>query len=1089
MTDRIRQQACLPHLSVLVQAPAGSGKTELLTRRILALLPTVRAPEEILALTFTRKAAAEMRLRVLHALKQANQPMPEASHQRETWQLACAAMQHAKAHDWQLLEQPQRLRIMTLDSLSMSLASQMPLLSGLGDTPSVAEPALPLYQEAAEQTIMQCLQGDASDSIHGLLLHLDHQTARLSELLADMLARREQWSGSLAEYGRNMDALKRSLESGLQTLILNTLAECDAMLPPESKQQLPSLLQFAGKNLSSAELTAFTHWPAVHIDSLPQWQSMARMLLTGSGSIRKSVTKNQGFPADKESKASKDAFCEQLALLSGVPGMEETLAAVLSLPAAEINDKDWQILQQLYEILALSYQQLQKVFTQRQQVDFTEVSLRAIAALGGLSGANSSESSSELQQKLDYRIHHILVDEFQDTSELQILLLQALTAGWQADDGRTLCLVGDPMQSIYRFRKAEVGLFLQAADHQLPLPPVESLQLIRNFRSAPAIVDWVNTAFARILPKHPDAILGAIPHAQAEAARDTPGIVNLHLQDAKDDVFEAARVIELVRSARAKGQRVGILARSRPHLHAIMQQLQHNNIAARAIDILPLNERPEVRQLQALTCALMNPADKLAWATLLRSPLIALDTRDLYLLLDDTAAIWPKLLLPPAGLSSEGMLRVQHLAQALQPCMAESGQISPRLLSEKAALRIGMFSCRNTNEISNMESYLHLLQSLEEGGFIDLKNLNSRLTRLYAAADQSEGAAQVELLTMHAAKGLQWDVVILPGLGKKPRSDTPPLLAHSEFSVHQSGISLLATRPEQGQDSAIYNLLRQSEKDKDRFEVARLLYVACTRAEAELHMFGHLEGKEPRPAKHSLLSLLLDEQGQAFGANIVSYTLEQQEDAEVLKPLTRSAALPPTPAEPAFAEQEIIAEYLWAGPEAAPVGNTIHAVLQYLGESGLDQASPDQLHPRMHRLLLREGLAGNSLQLAEQRCRQALSGILKSVHVQWILSPEHQDAHCEWELMASLDGHPAQAIIDRSFIDNEGNRWIIDYKTASHEGSNLNAFLDEEWRRHQQQLQRYTRILGLMEPDRSLRCALYFPIMDILLEKPLVFTQ
>ena len=140
--------------SFIVEAPAGAGKTELLTQRFLKLLPTVKQPEEIIAITFTNKAAAEMRLRILDSLiAAATENKPTEPHKQITYNLSLQALQHADIHNWQLIENPSRLRIFTIDSLCAHLARQMPLMSRFGAQPRVTDNADALYTQAAEQTL------------------------------------------------------------------------------------------------------------------------------------------------------------------------------------------------------------------------------------------------------------------------------------------------------------------------------------------------------------------------------------------------------------------------------------------------------------------------------------------------------------------------------------------------------------------------------------------------------------------------------------------------------------------------------------------------------------------------------------------------------------------------------------------------------------------------------------------------------------------------------------------------------------------------------------------------------------------------
>ena len=119
-------------------------------------------------------------------------------------------------------------------------------------------------------------------------------------------------------------------------------------------------------------------------------------------------------------------------------------------------------------------------------------------------------------------LRHILVDEFQDTSLAQFQLLEKLTAGWEEGDGRTLFVVGDPMQSIYRFRDAEVGLFIAARERGVGNVPLTPLRFTRNFRATPALVSWTNTVFAQVLAPADDLRSGAVTFAPSVAARAPP---------------------------------------------------------------------------------------------------------------------------------------------------------------------------------------------------------------------------------------------------------------------------------------------------------------------------------------------------------------------------------------------------------------------------------------------------------------------------------------------------------------------------------------------------------------------------------------
>jgi len=1083
----VRAVAIDPAGSYLVQAPAGSGKTELLTRRILKLLSVVDEPEEILALTFTRKAAAEMRGRVVDAL---NMPRPQDpdSHRMDTWLLACEANARSQARGWHLADHPSRLRMMTLDSFTHALARQLPLLSGLGDMPSPSTHVMPLYREAAESAVATLMKRSANKA-QAVLLHQDHNMVALIGLLADMLGKRDQWLREVQLHAGDPSGLRAMLEQGLSGIMAQKLDSCAAMIPIEVRGALPPLMQVAGMNLQDPVLGGIDAWPDADVQAITTWQRIADFLLTKSdAAFRKRVDKNAGFPPDKAFLESKQQFQQMLEILSCINGLAARLHELRDLPPEpRFDDGQWQVLEGQLSLLLLANAQLQKLFEQRGEADFIEIALRAMRALEDEHG-----NPTDLLLRLDYRIHHILVDEFQDTSMLQMRLLRSLTEGWQEGDGshRTLFMVGDPMQSIYRFRKAEVGLFLLAALNRAGLPQVEALPLVRNFRSSPDIVGWVNRAFSRIFPDQPDILMAAVGYAESKAALSHAGGVHLHVQQGKDVAVEARAVLEVVqRELTIESQRIAVLARSRKHLHGIMQALQEAGIAYRALGILPLHARPEIRLMRALLHALMHPADRASWVALLRAPFCGLDTLALHALLSGDQRPVAEILADGAciaRLDEDAQARVGHLRAALCVCIEMAGRVQLRPLLTHAWERLGMPRFSGEDASRNTEAMLSLVEEMDEGGWLRFDLLDERLEKLYAAPDSTEAAARVELLTMHGAKGLQWDVVILPGLGRGTGRGDDPLLAFTEVPVADGIQPFIAVRGAVRSSDTIYGLVRSVEKVRENNELSRLLYVACTRSETSLHLFGHVSEKSGEAGSGSLLRLLLPDAiaGECFGASVHMIEETGSVDAYHRPRLTRMQTLPPMPdadESPADAESE----YLWAGPEAAPIGKAVHAALQHVAERGLEhwgEGDSTVELDRARRMLLADGLSGTSLEDAVQRTQAALQKVLSSERGRWLLSGLHDDAHCEWMLSSTHEGMVSHHIVDRSFIGSDGVRWVVDYKTASHQGGDLQAFLNMEVQRHGGQLARYASLLSAREPERVVKTALYFPMMDAWIE-------
>src|SRR5258706_15164115 len=251
--------------------------------------------------------------------------------------------------------------------------------------------------------------------------------------------------------------------------------------------------------------------------------------------------------------------------LSSVTGLREALWSLYNMPPAKYDDRQWEALEAILALLKPAVAQLKVLFAERGQADFTEFAHGALAALG------SVDDPSDLLLSLDQKISHILVDEFQDTSQSQFSLLEKLVSGWQPGDGRTLFVVGDPMQSSYRFREAEVSLFLQAQHRGVGAIPLESLTLTTNRRSQEGLVAWFNDAFARVLPNKEDQTLGAVPYLAASPFEPKLAGPAVSWHCSYDRVLESKKVVSLVKEATGTK---AILVRNRAHLDEIVPALK-----------------------------------------------------------------------------------------------------------------------------------------------------------------------------------------------------------------------------------------------------------------------------------------------------------------------------------------------------------------------------------------------------------------------------------------------------------------------------------------------------------------------------------
>lgn len=1121
--DSQARQRALEARSFIVEAPAGAGKTELLTQRYLALLAGVEHPEEVLALTFTNKAATEMRDRILGSLAIAvtGNP-PEAAHKHITFTLARQVLARDATLGWGLLAHPGRLRITTFDALSASLARQMPMLSRFGAQPGVAPDADAHYRQAARLTLA-LVEGkdDAAATLAHALDFFDNQSGRLESLIADMLKKRDQW---LRYHGRLDDPeLRAEVEGGLALLAEKAIADAARQLDAGWQARLQPLIRFAASQLPpEAPLQRLRDWAAPlagDASALADWQTLAGALLTTQDEFRLRLDKNAGFPADKAAKPHKEAMQALLGELAPLPGLAAALGWLRVLPAPRQSDAEWADAECFAHLLTLAAAQLWLVFQEAGEVDFSEIALRAMHALG------EEGEPTDLAQALDYRIRHLLVDEFQDTSPLQVTLLEGLTRGWQPDDGRSLFLVGDPMQSIYRFRKAEVGLFLEARASGLGGIPLEHLRLYRNNRSLPAVVDWVNTTFPHILPTEDAAESGAVRYSPCAATRppEADSGVSFHPVFAREgsdpDSEEAARLLALIREAHARhpDERVAVLVSARSHLHALVELLRRSapDLPFQAVEIEALAERQAIQDLLSLQLALWHRADRVHWLAILRAPWCGLSLADLHALAgsDHQQTLWQLINDPAcrARLSGDGQQRLAHLQGVLAPAFAQRLRQPPRRWLEGIWLQLGGPHClEGPAALADVQVFFALIDELAAAGQLDGDTLQQRIADLFAPPDP-QADERLQLMTIHKSKGLEFETVILPGLHKSGGQDSTPLLRW-DSTVCPDGRPhlLLGPLPRPGQSGpSVFELLRRLESRRAAHEDGRLLYVAATRAIRRLHLLAVLT---PDPGKPD--GVVAPRKGTALAQLWDSYAREQTAIAlahpdglggmppdatagqgnalfvprlfRLLRPQVPAATQAVREAPDAANEDAPPLPEATSPTLPAAVGTLVHRYLELIARDGLGAWNAERLE-RCRRgasqWLSARGFTADEALTGAEACLQALRTTLHSEDGRWVLGQRLEAVAEEcWLSRESAEGGSEgawlrQHVIDRSFVA-DGVRWIIDYKTLQQLPPMQT--LETVAAGHRGQLERYAGLYR--QAGLPLKMGIYFPVQGKLVE-------
>ena len=1104
--------------SFIVQAPAGSGKTELLIQRYLNLLSVVDNPEEVVAITFTRKAAAEMQVRVLEALRRRlSEDEPAAEHERVTYGLAGRALEKSEALDWNLIGNPRRMRILTLDALNASIARSLPLSSpGTGARIVTGAELLTAYQAAALATLDWLTdKGEIQQATTEVLRHVDNNTWLYTSYLSQMLGTRDQWlpivgSGQLSE--SDARDLRQKFEESLEFSVTENLQTTASALDAVIDAEFLNLLDYAARNLIDegqtsspiCEIAGLRQLPDPAPPEIPRWQGIAELLLTQKGQFRKRVDKRQGFPAGD--KAKKETMHSFLDAISDDNVLAAKLHGVLGLPPTRYSDDQWQVLLALFRLLPLAVAELKRLFGERGISDHVDVAITAGDALG------TAENPGDIALLLDYQVKHLLVDEMQDTSAAQYRMLETLTGGWQPGDGRSLYCVGDPMQSIYRFRNAEVGQFLLAREYGIGHIRLEPLLLRRNFRSGEHLVDWFNTVFPCLLAPSDDPLRGAVSYSEAVPVD--------HLQGQGRCVTHAVFGADAEAEARAGCQIIAdtlrdhpdddmtVLVRGRTQLPQLLKKLRKAGLSYRAVEIDRLTDLPEIIDVLALTRAAAHQGDRIAWLALLRAPWIGLQWADLHALVrnDTGSTVWELLQDHDrvAALSKYGQQAVQRAHTVLALLTAARRTQSLRDLVERAWFALGGPGIIDDDyAVENVYRYFDVLQKMERAGsLVDVGELETILDLERVSSNEN---ARLQIMTMHRAKGLQFDHVLLFGLGRQPGHGNRRVLSWFDLpvrhGVERKVISPVGPRAELDNDP-VHRYIERVESDKDRHEQARLLYVACTRAKKSLHLMGHTQlaadGESIKAARSdSLLHLLWPAVEPEFARQF-----DEREDSTpveapgiwatpVLRRFSSDWTLPDVtllPGEMNHSEQtdeDRQVEFYWVGTEARIAGTLVHRWLQRIAEERAAGRDTDNefiaesaLREVTTRWLSEAGMNGEAAGPILERVSGAIAAMLDDEKGRWILQGE---GYSELALTGVNDGELVSVILDRVRVDENGVHWIIDYKTSSHEGGNLQGFLAVEADRYQPQLARYASIYREWAGE-DVKCALYFPLLRSFIE-------
>ena len=1109
-----------------VQASAGSGKTYLLVSRIIRLLLEGVRPDAILAITFTRKAAAEMQARLMqrvYELAAAADVALDAYLQELGFDTPRASLQERARNLYEvLLRSPHPVQTTTFHAFCQDLLRRFPLEANVPPGFELMDQTGTLQDQAWEALMVEASrQPDSrlSQALAMLFSELGLYNSR--KALDGFLEHRSDWWAYTLEETNPHDAANARLQKQLgveaQSDPLSTFFDDHTLIA-----ELQDFATLLGKHPVSTNLAA---QESIHRGLVPDHEPAERFswvwdaFFTKAGSPR-SRQLNKTL-VGKLGTQGAERFVElHTQLCTRLLAMQEILAAHHTL---KIN-YNWYSAGQRY------LEHYQRIKQEQRLLDFTDLEWKTFLLL------NHADNALWVQYKLDSRIEHLLIDEFQDTNPTQWHLVKPLLeemASHGKAQPRSVFLVGDAKQSIYRFRRAEPRLFDNATQWLSTQLGAASHPLNKSWRSAPAIIDFVNrlfgerdlhqrlTNFERHTVHYQNrwgrVMLLPLAHEPEFVAPQQPGLRN-PLEQPRPEVRsqryqqEARNIAAIIQDLLSQSTLIGdegnarllrygdilLLLRSRTHIGAYEQAFREANIPYLGAERGTLLDSLEVNDMINLLQWLNMPHDNLALAGLLRSPLFAAADTDLIRLAQAGRNPWFERLEMVATEDPPGS-PLQRARQLLPQWRALAGHIPvhdllDHIYSEGNVL--ARFSAAfpphlQARVTANLSRLLELALEMDSGRYPSLMRFIHWLDELrqqqHDAPDEPVSSSEtdrVRLMTIHAAKGLEAAVVFLADAARTPPARNAYSVLHDWPVELAQPTSLLLNPAHQHADPLCKALLARQQQDELR-EETNLLYVALTRSCQLLYISGCL------PQKGKQLGW--------YGDIAAAYTLDplaleeprvlEETNAPPADVATRPAALPPTrvKVDPRLSRplqlpplyREIAPSHQLANQQATGGiededgrlrGVVIHRMLELLtNDSGLNPAIiPAQLGIEMEQPEL-------------QQCWQEVQRVHRHPTLRAFFDPVcFIQAFNEVPVLYQQHNSTVHGIIDRLVV-TDTEALVIDYKTHRHaQEDNLQHIAEPYF----SQLAYYREGMQRVWPTLTVRAVLVFTACAGVVELP-----
>ena len=1028
--------------SLCIGAPAGSGKTYCLITRYLYLLSHVEHPSKITVVTFTNKATNEIIERVEYYLKTGYNLIESGETDQQKSldpleQLAINAVKNLSKFGFSYNNLKKELRISTIDSFFLSIYKNIKDIQVINN-------ANPYYLDAVNKALQTASMDKAIfNKLDSFIQKNNHDLAYIKSELVGLLGSRNLWLHEVI--GNSTDYNNRAL-----TALKNSLCVFfDQLLTSNHLNELKKIINSY-------------HNPDRSDDSINQKITLYKEFFSSIFRQDLKVLRKRYVPNQLYQKHDFDKF-----LLFVSNNLNKLRSPVVLLNSINATDKD---IAPFVDLLKLSYAHLKVIFQDEGIADYSEVESLALEAV--------SMSDYITKEMFNNDCDHLLVDEYQDVSLSQHKIFEELTSEWGTYPKKSIFFVGDPLQSIYRFRNPHIGIFTKLFEVGFSNMDINCYLLTDNFRSKSHIVNWVNNFIGETIKSNQDNLFKGIPFIESISKKSSNSNDTVDVWISNETIASLDYLVYYIKHKLQDLDDTVILVRNKSHSDMVIERLHAEGINVNSGFI----KEPyiTIELLKALIEFYRNPRDNFALIKILKGPWIGtswLNIQNLY----------PKrenLSLFDAIIDHLALHKPDHL-----------GKTSSFIQLEKIKYLYDM------SQIESLDSWLFHAWLTLKGNLIfnksidhhavqlvinliktnDINNLSNIIENIYSNISYTKKSENdsigLSIATIHASKGMEYKNVILFNVAKQSKSSSG-IFRYAHFELDDvDRYFIAATSSKQDAASDLVNLVKSINNTNDYLEQLRLLYVGATRAKENLAIIGGYKVTIPQSALVKPLTDCFPEligntpviEGLIINREVNTY---HQKNIKVNIDSIDTNVVHVLPNK--LHNNEMI-EFEWAREEAIATGLVIHELINIIANQNIynhkDKVNQLLINYAPSKLALL-GLPPENIDGAVDRASYAINTLMSSKICAWMLS-DHEYVSNEHTI---INENSDSFRIDRIFI-NDNILWVVDYKSSLHSGGDLEGFLENEVKRYKLQLNNYGNLLSKTF-NLPINLCIYFTMHD-----------